>query len=224
MHDDALGDRQLPGAGAAREGPRGDDVVVRPRGVRDARLRPARAGWSRCAATAPVRCCTSSTPRRCDRSTPSTCPTARSPTSSRGRTSAAAPTSTSTPEDRAVVATTDRRILTVDSDGLEQVDEVDLGRRGTRRRLPGRAAARLGGQHLVRHPGRPGRRGRRHRRPDPARPRRRDRQLDRGRRHRGLPGDHRGASTRSRSTTHGQPAVAVAGGVRQRHARRSPAS
>ena len=28
---------------------------------------------------------------------------------------------------RAVVATTDRRILTVDSDGLEQVDEVDLG-------------------------------------------------------------------------------------------------
>ncbi len=31
------------------------------------------------------------------------------------------------PEDRAVVATTDRRILTVDSDGLDQVDEVDLG-------------------------------------------------------------------------------------------------
>jgi hypothetical protein len=28
---------------------------------------------------------------------------------------------------RAVVATTDRRVLTVDSDGLEQVDEVDLG-------------------------------------------------------------------------------------------------
>ncbi len=37
-----LGDRQLPGSGAAREGPRGDDVVVRPGGVRDARLRPGR--------------------------------------------------------------------------------------------------------------------------------------------------------------------------------------
>jgi hypothetical protein len=31
------------------------------------------------------------------------------------------------PEDRAVVATTDRRLLTIDSDGLKQVDEVDLG-------------------------------------------------------------------------------------------------
>ena len=40
-------------------------------------------------------------------------------------------------------------------------------RRGAGRRLPGRAAARLGGQHLVRHPGRPGRRGRRHRRTRP---------------------------------------------------------
>ena len=67
-------------------------------------------------------------------------------------------------EARAVVATTDRRVLTVDSDGLEVARRGRPERRGAGRRLPGRAAARLGGQHLVRHPGRPGRRGRWHRR------------------------------------------------------------
>ena len=71
------------------------------------------------------------------------------------------------PEDRAVVATTDRRILTVDTDGLRPGRRGGPDRRRARRRLPGRADARLGGQHLVRHPGRPGRRRGRHRRPDP---------------------------------------------------------
>ena len=72
-----LGDRQLPGSGAAREGPRGDDVVVRPEGVRDARVRPGRPARRGSAATAPARCCTCSTPRRCGRSRPWTCRTAR---------------------------------------------------------------------------------------------------------------------------------------------------
>ena len=84
------------------------------------------------------------------------------------------------PEDRAVVATTDRRILTIDSDGLRQVDEVDLGDVVPDDDCLVALHAGLGGQHLVRHPGRPGRRRGRHRRPDAARPRRRDRQLDRG--------------------------------------------
>ncbi len=69
---------------------------------------------------------------------------------------------------RAVVATTDRRVLTVDSDELDVRRRGRPRRRRAGRRLPGRAAARLGGQHLVRHPGRPGRRGRRHRRPHAA--------------------------------------------------------
>ena len=96
-------------------------------------------------------------------------------------------------EARAVVATTDRRVLTVDSDGLEVLDEVDLNDV-----VPDDdcLVALLpdweGNTWYVTQDGRVGVAGGTDG-GDPARPGRRDRQLDRRRRHRGLPGHHRGA-------------------------------
>ena len=111
------------------------------------------------------------------------------------------------PQARAVVATTDRRILTVDSDGLEVLDEVDLGDV-----VPDDdcLVALLpdweGNAWYVTQDGRVGVAGGTGDL-DPAGPRWRDRQLDRRRRHRRLPGHHRGVATRSRSTSNRQPAV-----------------
>ena len=101
---------------------------------------------------------------------------------------------------RAVVATTDRRILTVDSDGLEVLDEVDLNDV-----VPDDdcLVALLpdwdGNTWYVTQDGRVGVAGGTGGR-DPARPGGRDRQLDRRRRHRRLPGHHPRRWSRWRST------------------------
>ena len=157
MHDDAWATDSYQGPGPLGKDPEVTTSWYGLEGVRDARVRPGRP--ARGALRRPHRpgACTCSTPRPCARSRPWTCRTARSRTSSRGRTSAAVPTSTSTRRRARSSRRPTAGCSPSTADGLETHRRGRPQRRGAGRRLPGRAAARLGGQHLVRHPGRPGR-------------------------------------------------------------------
>ena len=162
MHNDAWATDAYQGPGPLGKDPEVDDVVVRPRGVRDARLRPGRAARRALRRPAPARCCTSSTPRPCARSRPWTCPTARTsrqaavggPLRRRLLLPRRARTARSSRPPTAACSSTVRHRRAGER-GRASVDLTDVV---PRRRLPGRADARLGGPHLVRHPGRPRRR------------------------------------------------------------------
>ena len=210
-----LGERLLRRTRTTRARPRGRHGLVRPRGVRHPRLRPARPtgrAVRRPARPDPARA-------RPGHAAARHAEAARPPRTSRastpGRTSAPAPTSTSTPKDRAVVATTDGRILefATSTPHGHGTAEAGAGLRRLRRaagpRLPGRADAGLGRPDLVRHPGRPRRDGRpRDRRGAGDRPGRGHLQLARRRRagrvrrhrHRAVPDERRLLGSTARAT------------------------